>query len=126
MREFVIPVAVGVAIGFAWLAIWFVVLRAFGVPVLMRTSEEQASRKQYILRLGKLRYILIFGVLGAGFGYGLGISTALMMLHGYDWGLCAMIFGTVALISGCMNGLSSWKAMFRSEAPFPPHYPPTN
>ena len=87
MHGFVIPVAIGVAVGFAWISLWLAVLRAFGIPVLMRTPEERESRKQCMLHMGKLRYIITFGVLGSGFAYGLGIGVALMVRHGYDWGL---------------------------------------
>lgn len=125
MHEFVIPVVVGVAVGLAWMAIWFAALRVFGVPVLMRTAEERASRKQRILEMGELRYILIFGILGNGFALGLGISIALMMTHSHDSGLAATVFGAVALASGCANGLRTWNGLFRAKVPFPPHYPPS-
>lgn len=71
MRELIIPIVVGVAVAFAWMAVWALALRAFGVPLLMRTPEERNASKQHIFQIGKLRYILIFGVLGSGFGYGL-------------------------------------------------------
>ncbi|MGB8065706.1 MAG: hypothetical protein WCF26_27725 [Candidatus Sulfotelmatobacter sp.] len=126
MREFVISVAVGVAIGLAWMVVWAFVLRAFGIPTLARTPEERATRKERILQMGKLRYILIFGVLGSGVAYGLGIGIALMTSrHRYDWGLGATIFGAVALVTGCMNGIRTWNERFRVEVPFPPHYPPS-
>ena len=38
----------------------------------MRTRQERAVQKQRILQVGKLRYIFLFGVLGGGFGLGLG------------------------------------------------------
>jgi hypothetical protein len=101
VRELVIPIVVGVAIAFAWMALWAQALRAFGVSVLMRTPEERNARKQRILQMGKLRYILIFGVLGGGVGYGLGISVALMVSRGrYDWGYGATMFGCMALVTG--------------------------
>ena len=87
MREFVIPVALGVAVAFAWMAIWISASRVFGIPVfafgipMMRNPEELAARRQRILQMGKLRYILIFGLLGNGFAMGLGIAAAQMMSH---------------------------------------------
>jgi ABC-type Fe3+ transport system permease subunit len=125
--ESVIAIAVGVAIAFAWLAIWVVVLRAFGIPVLTRTPEEQAVKKQHILQMGKLRYILIFGVLGNGFALGLGIAIAIavIMKHGSaNWGEAATIFGVVSLVTGCINGMRTWSDLFRKEVPFPPLYSP--
>ena len=124
MRELIIPIVVGVAVAFAWMAVWALALRAFGVPLLMRTPEERNARKQHIFQMGKLRYILIFGVLGSGFGYGLGISIALMVSRGhYDWGYAAMMFGAISLLVGLMNGVRAWNQLFRVEPPFPPHYP---
>jgi len=124
VRELIIPIVVGVAIAFAWMAVWALALRAVGVPVLMRTPEERNARKQRILQMGKLRYILIFGVLGSGFGYGLGISIALMVSRGrYSWGYAATMFGAISVVAGLMNGIRSWNQLFHVETPFPPHYP---
>ena len=124
MRELIIPIVVGVAIAFAWMAVWALALRAVGVPVLMRTPEERNARKQWVLQMGKLRYILIFGVLGRGFGYGLGISIALMVSRGhYNWGYAATMFGTISVVVGLMNGIRAWNQLFRVETPFPPRYP---
>lgn len=124
MRELIIPIVVGVAIAFAWMAVWALGLRAVGVPVLMRTPEERNARKQRILQMGKLRYTLVFGVLGSGFGYGLGISIALMMSRGhYNWGYAATMFGAISVVVGLMNGIRAWNRLFRVETPFPPHYP---
>ena len=124
MRELVIPIGIGVAIAFAWMAAWALALRGFGVLVLMRTPEERNARKQRILQMGKLRYILLFGVLGSGFGYGLGISIALIVSRGrYDWGYGATTFGAISVAVGLMNGIRAWNQLFRVETPFPPHYP---
>jgi hypothetical protein len=37
--EFLASVLVGVAAAFAWMALWAVALRSFGLPVLMRTPS---------------------------------------------------------------------------------------
>jgi hypothetical protein len=124
VRELVIPIAVGVAIAFAWMAVWALALRASGIPVLMGTPEEVASRRKRIIKMGKFRYLLIFGVLGKGFAFGLGLSIALMMSRGhYDWGYGATMFGAISLLGGLLNGMRAWNQLFRVETPFPPHYP---
>jgi hypothetical protein len=126
VREFVIPVAVGIAIALSWMLVWAFVLRGFGMQTLTRTPEGHALKKQRILQLGKFRYVLIFGVLGNGFALGLGIGIALMMNRPrYDWGFGAMIFGAMAILTGCMNGIRTWNELFRVEVPFPPDYPPS-
>jgi hypothetical protein len=123
--EFVISIASGVAVAAAWMAVWALMLRAFGISVLMRSPEERAARKQRILHRGKLRYILIFGVLGSGFGSGLGIAAAIMMTHdSANWGRAAAIFGAVLLLGGCFIGIRGWNQLFHVEVPFPPVYPP--
>ena len=58
MLEFVISIAIGVAVAAAWMAVWALMLRAFAIPVLMRSPEERAARKQRIFQMGKVRYIL--------------------------------------------------------------------
>jgi hypothetical protein len=80
--------------------------------------------------MGKLRYILIFGLLGNAFGMGLGIAASIMMSHhlmwphSVNWGEGAVIFGAAALVSGCLYGLRTWRELFRVAVPFPPVYPP--
>jgi hypothetical protein len=107
------------------MGIWALVLRAFGIPVLMRTPEERAARKQRILQMGKLRYILIFGVLGGGVGLGLGISIAFMTAHiSTNWGDAVVTFAAVSVLCGCFNGMRAWSQLFHTEVPFPPVYPP--
>lgn len=79
MRDFILPLAAGVAVAFAWLVLWAVSLHAFGIPVLKRNPEEREARKERLRAMGKWRYVLIFGVLGSGLGFGLGIVVANMI-----------------------------------------------
>jgi hypothetical protein len=119
----VIPIVVGVAVAFAWLTIWAVTLRAFGITVLTRTPEERAAFKERVQQMGKVRYVLLFGVLGNGIGLGLGIAVAVMLSRGSaDWRLGASLFGAMSLLMGSMNGLRRWNQLFRAEVPFPPVY----
>ena len=121
-----ISYAVGVAGAFAWMANWVVVRRACGIPVLIRTQEERAAKKQRLLQMGKLRYILIVGVLGNGFVLALGIAIAFAFMTKYDsanWGEVATLLA-LYLVTGCIDGVRTWNALFRNEVPFPPFYPP--
>jgi len=125
MRDFVLPVVAGVAVAFAWMALWAVALRAFGIPVLGRTLEERAAWKERIRAMGKLRYVLIFGVLGKGLGFGVAmvVASGMGMQHFGVWRattqmvLCMIFFGL-------WQGVATWNQSFRGEIPFPPHYPP--
>ena len=121
MVELVISIAIGVVVSAAWMVLWALVLRAFGIPVLGRSPEKQAAKKQRILQMGKLRYVLIFGVLGSGFGLGLGMATAI--IHVDDW-RAAAIFGTSGLLLGCFHSVRDWNQLFRTKVIFPPVYPP--
>jgi len=119
--KFVVSIAVGVAVYIAWIALWVLARRAFGIPVLERTSEEPGARRRRILQMGKLRYILIFGVLGNGFAFGLGIAVATMTAHrSANWGRAAAIFGAVSLLGGCFHGVRTWNHLFHTEVSFPP------
>jgi hypothetical protein len=73
-----VAVAVAVAVGLAWMAIWAYCLHLFGFAfsaVFTRSPEDRASRRERLKQMGKLRYILMFGVLGYGLALGLGITT---------------------------------------------------
>ena len=125
MLRDIISIAIGVPVALAWVGIWALVLRAFGIPVLMRTPEERAARRQRILQMGKLRYVLLFGVLGGGVGLGLGLAIAFMTAHiSKNWGEAVVTFAGVSVLCGCFNGLRAWNQLFRAEVPFPPVYPP--
>ncbi len=125
MLEFVISIVVAVVVAFAWMAIWTVALRAFGIQVLARTPEERALSKQRIVQMGKLRYTLAFGVLGYGFALGLGIAVGDVITHEpADWGRAAAILGAVSLLGGSFHGVRAWNIHYRPPVPFPPHYPP--
>ena len=76
MLELLLSSAVGIAVAIAWMATWTIIFRALGIPVFKRGPQERASRKERILQMGKLRYILVFGVLGYGFAFGLGVAIA--------------------------------------------------
>ena len=58
MLEFAISIALGVAVAFAWMAVWVVALRAFGIQLWMPTPESRSAKRLRILQMGKLRYIL--------------------------------------------------------------------
>jgi hypothetical protein len=108
------------------MGIWAIVLRAVGIPVVMRAPKERADRKQRILQMGKLRYVLIFGVLGGGIGLGLGIATALMTAHiSANWREAVVTLAAVSVLGGCFNSMRAWSQLFRTEVPFPPIYPPS-
>lgn len=85
MREFAIQIAVGVGVAVGWAAIWTIALRAFDIP-FPGNPEGRASRRERIARMGKRRYILIFGMLGFGLAMGLGTSVAGLVGHNsMDW-----------------------------------------
>jgi hypothetical protein len=123
VHEFVIPILCGVAVGLVWLAIWASTLRAFGILVLSRIPEERSQRRERFLRMGKLRYILIFGVFGSGLPLGLGITTAGLIGHssgGWVGAVAKVVL--LSLLGGWLNGARSWNDAVRYPVPFPPDY----
>jgi|SRR5690348_8841963 heme A synthase len=124
MREFVIQITVGAAAALGWFVIWTVALRAFDIRVLTRTPEERASRRERILRMGKGRYILIFGLLGFGLAMGLWMAViSLVEQQSPDWVGAAIRLVLWTVIFGWWHGARGWNQSFRAEIPFPPHLP---
>jgi hypothetical protein len=125
MRQIIIPVAIGVAAALGWLVMWTFALRVFDIPFLVRTSEQRATRRQLIVRMGKLRYTLIFGVCGYGFAMGLGNAIAGVVAHdSLGWAGAAIKLVLWAGLFGWWHGVTTWNTSFRGEVPFPPPCPP--
>ena len=124
MQWFITFVA-GIAVALAWLAIWALSLRAFGIAVFSRQAEDRVRSRERINQMGKLWYILIFGVVGYGLGFGLAI-TAVGFLdhdsHGLGSSIGKLVFSSV--LFGCFQGVRTWGETFRDPVPFPPVYPP--
>lgn len=84
-----------------------------------------SSSENRILRLGKLRYTLIFGVLGAGFAMGLGSAVGTLIANeAGGWGKAAFRFVLWIVGFGWMLGVRQWNESHRGEVPFPPLFPP--
>src|SRR5450755_583979 len=124
MREVAVVIA-GVAVAFAWLAIWAGFLHIFGFSPLRRKTEDRASRRQRLKRLGKLRYILTFGMLGPGFAFGLAmIAVDFLSNASRGWVSASIKFAFFAAVFGLFQGFGSWRREVRDPVPFPPDYPP--
>jgi MFS family permease len=128
VREFVFMI-VAIAVALAWMGIWAYCLHLFGFAffaVFSGKPEDRASRRERIKQMGKLRYILMFGVLGFGLALGLGITTADLLAHeSHGW---VAVVGKLVLLSvlgGWFQGARIWSEVFRDPVPFPPNYPPT-
>ena len=125
MREFV-PILVGFGVALVWLAIWAFALHVFGIPIFRRTLEKDASRqgrRERIKRMGKLRYVLIFGVFGPGLALGLAITTADLLdhkSHGWVFAFAKLVLFTA--LFGWVHGARTWSEAFRDPVPFPPDF----
>ena len=126
MHEIVIPIAIGIAVALGWLAMWTFALRAFDIaPLFVRTAQERAARRERIVRMGKLRYTLVFGVFGYGLAMGLGNAIAGVMAHdSLGWRGAAVKLVLWAVLFGWWHGVTTWNTSFRGEVPFPPPSPP--
>jgi hypothetical protein len=124
MREVAVVIA-GVAFACAWLAIWAAFLHMFGFSPFPRKIEDRATRRQRLKGLGKLRYVLAFGVLGPGFAFGLAMIT--MDFFGdrsRGWVYESIKFAFYAVFFGLFQGFGGWRNEVRDPVPFPPDYPP--
>jgi|ERR1700735_213451 len=124
MREVAVFIA-GLAFAFAWLAIWAGFLHIFGFSPFRRKIEDSASKRQRLKRLGKLRYILTFGVLGPGFAFGLAMITMdVLSNRSRGWVSESIKFAFFAVFFGLFQGFGSWRNELRDPVSFPPAYPP--
>jgi drug/metabolite transporter (DMT)-like permease len=122
MRELV-SIAVGIAVGLACLALWAFVLQIFGISVYSRMSEDRASKRERIKKMGKMRYIVSFGVLGFGLAVGLAITTAdLLSHHFHGWSITFVKLLCISVLGGWFHGAWTWSTAFRDPVPYPPDY----
>jgi len=123
--QWLISIVAGIAVALSWLGIWTLSLHAFGIAVFRRQAEDRASRRERLKQMGKLRYILSFGVLGIGLAFGLAITAADCFVHNsHGW---VSAFGKLVFLSvllGWFHGARTWSEAFRHPVPFPPIYPP--
>jgi hypothetical protein len=116
----------GIAVGLAWLLLWGFVLRVLGIPLLQRNAQDRASRRERIKQLGKLRYMLLSGVLGFGLAFGFAITVAdFIWRDSFKWGYELPKLAFLSIVFGLFQGVRNWSE-FRDPIPFPPNYPPQN
>jgi hypothetical protein len=118
-------VLAGIAVGLLWLAIWSGFLHVLGVVPTRRKLEDGSTRRERLKRLGKPKYIFIFGVLGGGLAFGLAMITIdFVGDHSYGWAneLIKLLF--ISVFMGLFQGVWGWQNSFREPVPFPPDYPP--
>jgi hypothetical protein len=125
--HWLISIAAGITVAFAWIGIWAFSLHALGIAPLRRRAEDRADRRERLKRMGKLRYILIFGMLGTGLAFGLAITAADFLEHNsHSWGLAIGKLVFLSVLFGWFSGARTWSEAFREPVPFPPNYaPPT-
>lgn len=122
MREFV-TIIIGAVIALTWSAIWALMLHLFHIPAFTRTAEERESRRERLRLMGKLRYILVFGVLGVGLAFGLGITVVDLLDHRFDgWLNIVEKLALLSVLLGWYHGATTWSGL-RGPVPFPPDYP---
>src|ERR1022692_1872414 len=71
----VVLVIFGIAVALVWATLWTGLLHALGVAPVSRKIEDPTSTRERLKRLGKLKYIVIFGILGLGVAFGLAMIT---------------------------------------------------
>jgi len=114
----------GVAVGLAWIVIWAAILHVVGISPLQRQTEDIAAKRERLRRIGLAKYIVVFGVLGAGVGFSAMTVTMDIILHERQlgWALELTKFLVLAVLFGCFLGYRSWRRAFFDPAPYPPNY----
>jgi hypothetical protein len=99
-------------------------LHLFGIAAFSRQTEDHASRRERIKQMGKLRYILIFGVLALDFAFAVAIPVAdLSEQPSHGWVFAIVQLAIPSVFFGCFHGSRIWSEAFRYSVPFPPDYP---
>ena len=118
-----VSIILGIAVGLAWMAIWSCLLHLLGIKTFSRQAEDRARRRERIKQMGKLRYIMIFGVLGYGLAYGVAITVADLLefpFHGWVFAIAKLVL--LSALFGCFYGARTWTEAFSDPVPFPPDY----
>jgi len=116
-------ILVGVIVGFAWIAILSFAFSCFGIRLWSR--QFQSERRERLKRLGKLKYILVFGVCGYGISFGLMIGSARLIAGDVsDWRRQSAELIVTSLLVGFFQGYRNWNESIRDPVPFPPKYRP--
>src|ERR1700690_992943 len=103
----------------------FFALHVFGIAVFRRKLDDRASRRERMKQMGRLRYILMFGVLGFGLAFGLAMSTSDLLGHDSDGWISTIVkLLLVSVFFGWFMGARVWSEVFPDPVPFPPSYPP--
>ena len=89
------------------MVLWRVALAAFGFPIIPRSPEARAIYRRRKLEMGKARYMVLFGILGYGFGFGLALTASDITMVGASW-LTAVRFLFGVLFFGIWMGLRNW------------------
>jgi hypothetical protein len=115
-------ILLGIVAALAWLLVWAIALRRLHMQVSGKTPDERRTR---LLEIGKLRYVVVFGILGNGVALGLAAAVAVIATRGAsDWREAVALLAVVAVFAGGFNGWRRWSLEFQRPAPFPPGHPP--
>lgn len=111
---------IGLAAGCLWLLLWGLVLRAAGIPVYGKSPEQREMRRQRLLRMGRVRYVVVEGILGFGVAFGLAMTVSEFIRHPAEgWIYAVGNFVVFAVVFGLVHSIDGW-AKVRGAVPFPP------
>jgi hypothetical protein len=121
--RWLVSIILGIAVGLGWLGIWSYSLCLFGIAAFSRQSVDRAGRRERIKELGKLRYVLIFGVLGPGIAFGLALVAVDLLDQLYRGWVSAMLkLVSLSVFFGSWQGVRTWSEEFRDPVQFPSDY----
>jgi hypothetical protein len=109
-----------IAVAASWIVLWAIVLREFGIPVFGRSPDRREIHRQRALGMGQVRYVIVEGILGMGFAFGLAMVAGDFVSRPSDgWirAVCRLLL--FAIMFGWLVGYDGW-VQLRGPVPFPP------
>jgi hypothetical protein len=123
MREAGLVLAI-VGAGLAWTAIWVALLHVLRLARFLGPIEGLALKQERLRRIGKTKYILTFGVMGAGVWYAgmMVIIDLIWRSRPLQWEVEISKFAFLAILFGCFMGYRNWGRTFDEPTPYSPNY----
>ncbi|HZS98627.1 MAG TPA: hypothetical protein VFA40_17710 [Terriglobales bacterium] len=110
----------------AWITIWAALLHVLGLARFLGPTEDLVLKRERLKRIGQAKYILMFGVMGAGVLFA-GMMVTIDLLwrsRSLQWEVEVFKFVLLAMLYGSFMGYRNWQRTFDDPTPYPPNYSP--
>lgn len=92
--------------------------------MFQKKKEDRISKQQRLIRIGKVKYILIDGLLRSGLGLGLAMTAGDLIWDDtrHDWRFIVVKWMFTGVFFGLVTGANLWDSAFSQKGP--PPFPP--